>query len=107
MGNLVAQYRSDLTHIRDPIGQPLLTQKCKDGRDQLVREWIRGDLRVKALIHATLMIAHDTFKNQRCVWTSFGFTDHHGRWISPAIGEIVGDALDKEGYKVCVNHLDV
>lgn len=107
MGNIVAQYRSDLTHFRDPIGQSYLRKECVDGRDPAVREWISLDPRVDALIHAALMISHDIFKNQKGVWASFGFTDHHGRWIAPAVGEIVGNALSEVGYKVCVNHLSV
>ena len=105
--NVMCQYSIDLTHMRDPIGQVILIATCKDGTDKRVQEWIRIDPRIGGILHIAEMIVHDIFSNQKASWTSLGLSDFHGRWISPAIGEIIADELMKGCFKVCVQHLDL
>lgn len=96
-------YLVDLSAFRDPMGQPDL--RLLDGRDARVREWIKDDPRYIPLLHEVRCLVADVIGSQKKAWMSIAFRDHHGKWISPAVAELIGDELDKLGYDVSVTHV--
>ena len=104
------QYIIDVSNWRDPMGQPSL--KNLDGRDIKVKNWIDHDPKTKALIETVGMILldacpPDTSKS----WTSIGLRDFHGKWIAPALGELIMEFLDHsprhEHIGTMITHLDL
>lgn len=109
------QFEFDVSTFRDPAGQSQF--KGKDGTDLAVREWIKKDSKIQALVNDCLILADDMIKPKKhegsstpsaaSAWLSFIFRDHNGVWTAPAIGEIVTDALIAKGYTVAVYHSDL
>lgn len=90
-------YKFNLSHFRDPQGQ--ITLRKLTGKDAEVQAFILADPRTKAIIHAAEMIAAEKAK-----WVSMGFYDHHGRWISAGMIELIAKQLDAANYKVAICH---
>lgn len=113
-GGPAAQFEFDVTKLRDPAGQKQFSGM--NGTNPAVRAWVSADKRVEAILNQCLILADDLIKPKQretsgvirydpvSTWLSFAFRDYHGKWASPAIAELVADALDKEGYQVYVIH---
>ena len=108
------QFEFDCTSLRDPTGQKQFANLT--GTSVAVREWIKADDRVNAIVASCRLLANDLIKPkprtsfgktemiQVSKWLSFSFKDFHGKWAAPAMAELVADALDLDGYKVTVVH---
>ena len=97
-------YEFDVNRFRDPIGNRNLTSKCVDGRDGEVKKWIRTDPRFLPILETILLLCEDQVRHGEKKWISFGFRDHHGKWISRALAELVADELANVNYSVGVLH---
>ena len=108
------QFEFDVTKFRDPGGQKQFSKF--NGTTAAVRDWVGEDERAAAIISTCLLLADDQIKlkarNDGTVtriesasqWLSISFRDFHGKWVAPAIAELVANALVKEGYPVTVIH---
>lgn len=110
-----AQFEFDVSNFRDPAGQKQF--EGRTGFDPQVRDWVGDDRRIKAILETIQLIVEDlrapvetgTAENPkiepRSKWISISFSDVQGRWISPAVAELVANYLsDKCGYDVLVRH---
>ena len=107
-----SQFEFDVSKFRDPAGQKQFKGGC--GVDPDVRAWVGEDDRVPAIIANCLLLAEDLIRAKPSTtgarteapadWLSFSFRDFHGRWASPAVAELVADALSRAGYVVAVKH---
>jgi len=106
-----AQFEYDVAPFRDPAGQKKFAGW--NGTFPEVREWMKEDTRVGVVIKECLLLADDLIKpkdldNKKgesvSNWLSIAFKDHHGQWASPAVAELVADALSLAGYVVVVYH---
>ena len=108
------QFDFDLTKFRDPGGQKQFNGVI--GTHSSVKEWMKEDERVSALISDCKLIADDLVKPKprvdgsktevtaQSAWLSIAFHDFHGKWAAPAVAELVADALNDAGYTICVTH---
>ncbi len=105
------QFEFNVSLLRDPTGQKQFSGM--NGTHGNVIEWVKQDKRVQIIVKDCLILADDLIKPKHkegkepeaaCAWLSLAFRDHHGKWIAPAVSEIVADALDKAGYLVAVHH---
>lgn len=94
----------DVSSFRDPLGHKTLTKEFNDGRAMAVRDWIKVDPRIPGLIESILLYTYDKLIHGKQRQLVIGFRDHHGKWIAPAVAEIVADALDKKAFTVGVLH---
>lgn len=101
MSSITLQYQFDVSSFRDPIGHKSF--KGMDGTHEEVKKWILSDKRVKSLIDEVHRLVYDHVDNGKTRWLSIGFIDHHGKWISAAVAELVADSLPDK-YKVAVVH---
>lgn len=107
-GQVNGQFEFDVTYFRDPQGQKQF--QGKDGLDKDVIAWIRADRRIPILIKECSLLADDLLspkgedKKKISTWVSFCFRDPHGKWISPAVAEIIADTLSDAGFNVIVSH---
>lgn len=104
------QFEFDVSTFRDPSGQK--TFAGLNGLDKYVIEWVGQDRRVAVLIRDCKLLAEDLVRPKLdgksiCEWFSIAFKDHHGKWIAPAIAEIVADALSNDGFNVAVYHSEL
>ena len=103
------QFVFNVGRFRDPQGQVQFAGK--NGTDPTVQDWILSDNRVKAVVRDCQILAMDLLKphppsdKPRTEWVSFSFFDHHGKWIAPAVAELVAKDLTSKGFKVAVHHL--
>jgi RNase adaptor protein for sRNA GlmZ degradation len=105
-----AQFEFDVSKFRDPVGQKQFNKAVGTQAD--VRDWVGQDKRVPALVQQCRILAEDLIRphkkdgkdEQISAWLSLSFKDHHGKWISPAIAELVANQLDLDGFKVVVCH---
>jgi hypothetical protein len=104
MTSPIPQFEFDLSHFRDPIGNAHLRKNCLDGTDPKVQTWIKEDPRLEAVKQNCLILAEDMIRHQGSKWLSIGLRDHHGKWISRAVVEIVADYLAANGFDVGVLH---
>jgi len=99
------QYQVVLTNFRDPMGRRDL--RGLPGTNKRVKDFIKDDRRFKAIVDYFRMVAYDVVKQQKHTYVSITFEDCHGRYISPAVTELVADALEADGYKVMVQHYEL
>lgn len=90
------RYRWDLTNLRDPVGQLTLRSQCINGKDERVVTWMAKDPKViaavsAAALHAWIHLADPQGEQN----VSFVFHDQKGRWISPAVAELVRRRVDE------------
>lgn len=104
--NLNFHYQFDCSQFRDPIGQRNL--RGMDGKDAKVQAFIMEDPRLRTILSMVKLIAADcgalTDDNRGGKWTTIAFTDHHGRYISAAVAELVAKELDALGVRVGIQH---
>lgn len=106
-----SRYTWDLTNLRDPIGQLDLKHSCVDGRDDRVMAWMIQDPKVRAVVDTAALMAATHMKppaNDSAV--SFAFHDPHGKWIGPAVAELLAKrlkALSMEPVRVIHEALEV
>lgn len=110
--DFAGQFEFDVTTLRDPTGQQQF--KGLNGLYPAVRDWVGSDRRVSIIIKDILLLADDMAKPKTkegraqpepiSPYVSFAFKDYHGKWIAPAVAELVADILDKEGFRVAVHH---
>lgn len=100
----VTKYTVNVRNLRDPIGNASLRQVCKDGRAPAVIEWVAEDERVEIIVTELVGLAHAHIKHGKETYVSIGFVDHHGKWIAPAVAEIVAAAMERAGFSVSVRH---
>lgn len=96
-------YLFDVSEFRDPMGQQDLVLACRDGRDEQVKSWIKLDDRLSALEAEALILAGDQLTTQGRASLSLGYRCFHGRWIAPAVAELMKDLLGVD-YDVEVTH---
>ena len=106
------QFEFDVSSLRDPSGQKQFNGF--NGVYPNVRDWVGTDRRVPIIIRDCLLLADDLIKPKpqgdskvpkaMSVWLSFSFKDFHGKWIAPAVAELVAERLSKEGFNVAVHH---
>ncbi len=105
-----AQFEFDVRLFRDPVGQKQFNRAL--GIQPDVRDWVGQDKRAKGVIEMCQMLAEDLIRPHKkgdkeepiSIWLSLSFRDHHGKWIAPAIAELVANQLDKDGFTVAVCH---
>lgn len=95
-----ARYQVDVSQMRDPHSR----FTTGDGRLNQVKDWINRDRRVSALIQEMVGIARHHLKLLKDPFITLSFWDHHGRWASVAVAELVADALMDDGITVAVEH---
>lgn len=95
--DIIFNWKFDVSKFRDPIGQKDL--RNLDGRDTKVQAFLLEDPRMKPLLHAVKLIAA-----QKDKWTSIAFFDHHARYISVGIVELVARELDSTGLNIYISH---
>lgn len=110
----VSQFEFNVSKLRDPAGQKQFSSLS--GVAPEVRDWVSADLRVAGIVADCRILANDlltpkpvsdgikTEVRATSKWVSFSFRDIHGKWISPAVAELVADALSKDGFNVTVTH---
>ncbi len=103
------QYYIQVAGLRDPGSSGSIRSQYVDGRAGGVQQYIKEDPRVEAIAQTIRAIAWMHLRSQARdnKWLSFGLVDHHGRWIAPAVGEIVADQLSQSGYAVSLYHADL
>lgn len=97
-----ARYYFQVANFRDPQSKRGL--RLLDGRDEPVKKFVGADPRVKLIRDEVLSLAYTHIRGEKEAFFSLALEDRHGKWIAPAIGEIVADALDDAGFKVVVVH---
>ena len=108
-GNQInGQFVFDVSTFRDPSGQALFTGL--NGLDKSVISWVGQDRRVPIIVKDCKLLANDLIRPKPdgksiCYWLSIAFTDHHGKWISVSVAEIVADALSSDGFNVAIYHV--
>jgi RNase adaptor protein for sRNA GlmZ degradation len=75
-----------------------------DGRDTAVMNFVEQDKRIPVLVNEMLSLAHAHVTAAQEHHITIGLEDRHGRWIAPAVGELVAEALDAAGFKVSITH---
>ena len=104
------QFEFNVTGFRDPSGQvQFKSAGLANGIYPDVRDWVGRDRRVPIILRDCRLIAEDLLANKSdgkpvSSWLSFSFADHHGRWIAPAIAELVANHLSEAGFNVLVHH---
>ena len=100
---LKSRFTFDCTRLRDPEGQPQL--KSLDGDHMLVRLWVSADPRVKLMSDMCLLYVNDMLRETPSKnFITFAFRDKKGKWIAPAVAEVVATALEQKGLRVHVAH---
>jgi hypothetical protein len=105
-----AQFEFDVSTFRDPVGQKQFNRAVGTCPD--VRDWVAQDRRVPGVVNVCRLLAEDlcrphpkgTGTEVISGWLSISFKDHHGKWIAPAVAELVANQLDKDGFNVIVLH---
>lgn len=112
-----SQFEFRVDKLRDPCGQKQFYGMS--GRNVEVQTWLKVDERVDAITKECLLIADDLVKPKpredgtrtevrpASTWLSFAFKDFHGKWIAPAMAEIVAQALSDVGYTVALFHREL
>lgn len=98
------RYLIDVIKLRDPVGQKDFIVKDFLGTDRDVQDFVKEDERVPAIIDECVNIVAAHVGGNKEPYVSIGFHDHHGRWIAPAVAELVADGLDAAGYPCAVTH---
>ena len=100
------QYIIDVSGLRDPGSNRGFNVKYKNGLPGEVQDFVKEDSRVAAIVDTIHLITHLNLRSEAADggWLAFMIRDHHGKWIAPAVGEIVADSLSNLGYKVSVIH---
>jgi len=98
-------YLWNVTQWRDP-SCVFQNSAVKDGRSSAVREWIKADPRVTVMLKEIEILAEVHLVAMKQAWLSIGFMDHHGKWIAPAIAELVADHLGTR-YATYVGHREL
>ena len=116
-GKPKAQFEVDVSKFRDPQGQKQFSGM--DGTNPLVRDWVKEDPRLETVVQQARILADDLIKSKPVndgtktelksvsSWLSISFADIHGKWASPAVAELVANALEADGYKVYVKHFGI
>ena len=118
--SMAGQFEFDVSQFRDPAGQKQFLGRDVCGIDAEVRDWVGQDRRVPALVKECRLLAEDLIRPKQtgitngvpqekapCQWLSISFRDHHGKWIAPAIAELVANALSDDGFTITVYHSSV
>jgi RNase adaptor protein for sRNA GlmZ degradation len=96
------KYSIDVTGLRDPSCQFAKTHK--DGRSPDIQAWLRADPRVDIIVREIKQLCAVHLDSMKETYLSIGFVDHHGKWIAPAIAEIVAAEIL---YTVSVEHREL
>lgn len=96
------KYYVNVAQYRDPSGQKQL--KALDGTALSVQEFMTADKRVPLLVSEIEALAHLHVRAGKESHITVGLEDHHGKWIAPAIAELVAARLDKVGFRVATVH---
>lgn len=115
--SLAGQFEFDVSQFRDPQGQKQFFGRDICGIDAEVRDWVGQDRRVPVLIKECRLLAEDLIRPKQtgvtngvtqekapCQWLSISFKDFHGKWIAPAVAELVANALSDDGFTITVYH---
>ena len=110
----VGQFEFDVSKFRDPAGQvQFRLQELKEaginGTTPEVRDWVAKDRRVPIIISECRLLAEDLISPKTdgkpiSAWLSFSFVDTHGKWIAPAVAELVANHLSDAGFNILVHH---
>ena len=106
------QFEFDVSLLRDPAGQKQFLGF--NGLYPQVRDWVGVDRRVPIIIRDCQLFADDMALPKPkegqdkpapiSPYISFAFKDFHGKWIAPAVAELVADVLSKKGFRVAIHH---
>lgn len=104
-----AHYVIDVSGIRDPLSNRGFKNTFTDGRPGEIQKFVAEDPRMNAILDTVKLIAYDQLRSKAGSkkWLSIAFRDHHGKWGSVAVGEIVRDALKYDGYNVALRHYEL
>lgn len=107
--SLAGQFEFDVSQFRDPAGQKQFLGRDICGVDAEVRDWVGQDRRVPVLVKECRLLAEDLIRPKQnekapCQWLSISFKDRHGKWIAPAVAELVANALSDDGFTITVYH---
>lgn len=102
-------YLIDVAGLRDPMSNRGFKKSYADGRAGEVLEFVQEDPRMEAILDTIRILCHTHLRSNAAdgKWLSIGIADYHGRWTSPAVGEIVTNALCRDGYRVNLAHYDL
>jgi len=98
------QYLIDVRTLRDPVGQKKFVDADLDGTNKEVKNFVMEDERVVAITEECRNLVYSLVNSANVPYVSVGFLDYHGRWIAPAVCELVADALDEAGFPCSVSH---
>jgi hypothetical protein len=100
-----ANYIIDVSGLRDPLSNRGFRYTHNDGRALDVQKFVEEDPRIDAIRQQVAILAYLHFGGRRdAPWMSLAFRDHHGKWISPAVTELMAESLSNMGYAVSVHH---
>lgn len=102
-------YLIHVAGLRDPMSNRGFSKTYTDGRPIVVQDFVKEDPRYEAILDSVRFLAHVHLRSEARdnKWLSMAIVDHHGKWIAPAVGELVSHALDYSGYKVSLFHFDL
>lgn len=102
-------YVVNVERIRDPQSNRGFKKTYADGRAGEVLDFVKEDPRMEAILDNIRIICHTHLRSPAADghWLAIGIMDHHGHWIAPAVGELVCNALCRDGYKVNIAHYDL
>ena len=103
-------YTIDVSNLRDPLSSKSLRATYTDGRAGEVQKFVSDDPRIPAIRDMVILLADMYVKppsGGTSKWVSFVFKDVHGKWIAPAVGELIADSLSNLGYQVAVAHWEI
>ena len=99
-----AKYVLDVRNFRDPVGNMSIRKTCESGIATAAQEFVAEDDRIPILIEEFIGLCFAHLKMGRETYVSIAFVDHHGRWVAPAVAEIVAAGIERAGYSISVRH---
>jgi hypothetical protein len=99
----IVKYRIDCSTWRNPECHKEVTTGRLNGLDPNILKWIAEDGRVGLVSRECYRLAKMLLDGQKETYITIGFVDHHGRWIAPAVAELVASDLE-DHYAVGVEH---
>lgn len=102
-------YAINVAGLRDPSSNRGFNKKYADGRPAEVCEFVKEDSRYEAISDTIQMLTHMHLRGEGRDnrWLSIGVVDFHGKWIAPAVAELVANELSQAGYRVSLFHYDL
>lgn len=105
----IASYIVDVAGLRDPQSNRGFKKRHPHGCAGEIQEYVKEDPRYPAISDMVKMLAHLHLRSdaQDGKWLTIALVDFHGRWIAPAVAELVSDELSSAGFRVSCFHYDL